>query len=428
MTVLATPTQPAAIQPEPAMGSEFKPEMTAIVSAVKSGPDLQDSLQSAFTTFNRISNQLTTSYHELEQRVGELQSALAETDRERISQHSARELLADRLDVIVSAIPVGFILLDGRGVVVKANSLARTLLSDDILHTKWIDVINQCFSRQPPDGHELLLKSGRLVSVVTQSLNSEPGQIIVIADQTETRVLQNKLNHSRKLSDMGRMTASLAHQIRTPLSTAILYADHLASPQLEEARRLKYANKLKQRLQHLEQQVRDMLIFSKSGVVLKDNLSLGQIMSVIQAQAEDVKIQRQCQIDFADSIPAGSVRCNVELLTSAFSNLFENASEACRDAGIQAHILLRLKKPENGLIEFLVSDNGPGLSAEAEQVTEPFFTTKATGTGLGLSIVRAVVEAHGGTFDISNRPEGGACAQINLPVEQCNNASQGAFQ
>ncbi|NIQ08829.1 MAG: PAS domain-containing sensor histidine kinase, partial [Gammaproteobacteria bacterium] len=61
-------------------------------------------------------------------------------------------------------------------------------------------------------------------------------------DLTETRRLQNKLNHHHKLSEMGRMTASLAHQIRTPLSTAILYADHLGSANLSEERRLRYAN------------------------------------------------------------------------------------------------------------------------------------------------------------------------------------------
>lgn len=379
----------------------------------------QNSLHAVFSAFSRISDQLTASYQELEHKVGELQTELALTDQARHGEHQARALLAERLDVIVNAIPVAFILLDGQGVVVKANQLARNLLCEEIVDSKWIDIISRCFAPQGADGHELLLKNGRLVSLVTQSLSHEPGQIIVLSDQTETRRLQNQLNHSRKLSDMGRMTASLAHQIRTPLSTAILYADHLASPQLDESRRFKYASKLKQRLQNLEQQVRDMLIFSRAGVVLQDEVSADDLVASVESKVTDLRAQRPGILTFHCDAGQGRLRCNTEMLTSAFSNLIENAFEACLEAGIDPCIRLQVKKNESGLLEVSVEDNGPGFpESYQDQVTEPFFTTKSTGTGLGLAVVRAITEAHGGQFIIQNRIEGGVSARISLPLAQ----------
>ncbi|MEE2731436.1 MAG: ATP-binding protein [Pseudomonadota bacterium] len=381
--------------------------------------DLQKRLQTAFSAFSTISSQLTHSYLELEQRVDELQSELAETDLARVREHTARAVLAEKLNAVINAMPIAVIILDGKGVVVNANVSAAGLFQDQITGARWIDIIQRHFSPRPADGHEVFLNNGKLVSIATQSLSGEPGQIIVLNDQTETRRLQDKLNHHRKLSEMGKMTASLAHQVRTPLSTAILYADHLASEHLPEDRRLRYAHKLKSRLLLLEQQVRDMLIFSKGGVVLNSVLPVFQLVSVFQAQVEEHCRSGRARVAFAEDIPAGSVRCNPELLTSVFSNLIDNAVEACEGQGIAPCIRVNVVAGKGGLVCFQISDNGPGIDASAlDQVQEPFFTTKSTGTGLGLAVVKAVVESHGGQFSITNQASGGVIASLALPQIQ----------
>lgn len=394
-------------------------DLNNLKAVPKQRKNLQARLQTAFSAFNDISSQLTQSYQELEDQIGELQLELARADHERLQEHSAREALAERLDVVLNAMPVAVILLDGRGVVAKANSIAETLLDHKLVGSPWIQVIDQCFSPEPADGHEVLLKNGKLVSLATQSLNSEPGQIIVFNDQTETRLLQNKLNHHRKLSEMGKMTASLAHQIRTPLSTAILYADHLASPDLSEDRRIRYASKLKNRLLQLEQQVRDMLIFSKGGVVLDAELPVFQLVSLFQAKADDYSQAKKARIEFSSELPAGSVRCNADLLISVFGNLLDNAVEACTQSGINPSLAVRYQIKAGSLIEIQIADNGPGVSeGSTQQLVEPFFTTKSTGTGLGLAVVKTVIEAHGGRFSISNSAAGGAIATIALPLKE----------
>ena len=381
--------------------------------------DLQARLQSTFSAFSDISSQLTRSYLDLEKRVDELQKELLHADNALVQELYAKEALSERVQLIVNTMPVAVILLDGRGVIMQANTIAESLFDRSLPGERWITIIDECFAPNPTDGHEIVLKNGKLVSLATQSMRHEPGQIIVLNDQTETRRLQTKLNHHRKLSEMGKMTASLAHQIRTPLSTAILYADHLASESLTEERRLRYADKLKSRLLQLEQQVRDMLIFSKGGVVLDSVLPIFQLMSVFQARVDDYRQAGRANIDFVQDIPAGSVRCNPDLLTSVFSNLMDNAIEACEGVGGSVQIRVSVSSQKGGLVNFYIEDNGPGLPEEdAEQVTEPFFTTKSTGTGLGLAVVKAVIESHGGHFSICNGSAGGAKACMALPLIQ----------
>jgi two-component system sensor histidine kinase FlrB len=127
----------------------------------------------------------------------------------------------------------------------------------------WRHVIARCFAPREDDGHEVSLKDGRRLSIATRSLDAEPGQLVLLNDLTETRHLQDQLARHERLSSLGRMVASLAHQIRTPLSAALLYASHLTEQALPVETQQRFAGRLKERLHELEHQVRDMLVFAR---------------------------------------------------------------------------------------------------------------------------------------------------------------------
>src|SRR5690606_34851278 len=91
----------------------------------------------------------------------------------------------------------------------------------------WSQVIQQVFSPKIDDGLEVSLINGKRISVKTSTLEQDQSQLIVLHDLTETRKLLDEVNHQRRLADLGSMMASLAHQIRTPLATAILYLGHI---------------------------------------------------------------------------------------------------------------------------------------------------------------------------------------------------------
>lgn len=368
-------------------------------------------------SLNQLSGLLSRSYVELEHRIGQLQHELAQTDQRRQQESSAREQLAERLDLILGVMPVAVVLLDGHGVVTQANPMAEELLGEPLKGMRWIDIITRSFAPELSDGHEVVLRNGRLVSLATQSLNSEPGQIIVLTDQTETRRLQDKLNHHRKLSDMGRMTASLAHQIRTPLSSAMLYAEHLGNPELPDDKKVRYAQRIRNQLSQLDQYVRDILIFSRGGIVLDQVLPVAMLTQRLQKQLEELCEQHHasCIVELEEG--RRLVRCNPDLFTSAFTNLVENALQACRSATTVPCLQLSIRAASDAVLEIVLCDNGPGIPQGLEQkIMEPFYTTKSTGTGLGLAVVNAIVQGHGGNFAIANQPHGGAAATITLPM------------
>ncbi len=385
-------------------------------------PTQEGVLRGRIADMNDLSEHLDRSYHELENRIGQLQVQLAQSNQQRLQEFDAREKLAERLDLVLGVMPVAVILLDGRGSVAQANGMAESLLGCKLVGMRWIDVIQQCFAPAPANGHEVMLRNGKLISLATQSMNNEPGQIIVLSDQTETRKLQDNLNHHRKLSEMGRMTASLAHQIRTPLSSAILFAGHLTNPLLSEEKRAHYAERIRSQLNQLDQQVRDILIFSKGGVVLDQTVSSTQLATRLIHQLEDICAANKAGFQVINALRPGQVRCNPELLVSAFNNLVENAIQAARHNHQQhPYLTLILRNPNGAVLECVLEDNGPGIPAGLEEkILEPFFTTKSTGTGLGLAVVNAIIQSHGGSFVIANREPVGASASITLPVQQQN--------
>ena len=128
--------------------------------------------------------------------------------------------------------------VDRSGCVTAANPAAQSLLGVSVIGESWHQVVATVVAPQGADGHEVRLRSGRLVSVATRCIEGADGQLILLTDQTETRKLQEALARNERLTTLGRMMAALAHQLRTPLSAATLYADHLRRQDLETTRRL----------------------------------------------------------------------------------------------------------------------------------------------------------------------------------------------
>ncbi|MGY8828234.1 MAG: sensor histidine kinase [Pseudomonadales bacterium] len=368
-------------------------------------------LEQAFALFNQMSTQLSTSYSMLEARVTELKGQLALVSAQRMQELAEKERLAHRLQSLLDLLPGGVIVIDGQGVVREANPVARNLLGQPLVGMLWRQVIARNFAPREDDGHEISLKDGRRLSIATRSLHAEPGQLVLLTDLTETRRLQDQLSRHERLSALGRMVASLAHQIRTPLSAALLYASHLTEQVLPVEQQQRFAGRLKERLHELEHQVRDMLIFARGELPLPDRLAPKALFEALRSAAEphvlDMQVRWQC-----DS-RAGELLCNRDTLVGTVLNLIENAIQAGgREARLKIHLYQR-----GETLRLCISDNGPGIdSATLARLGEPFFTTKTTGTGLGLAVVKAVARAHQGDVQLRSRPGRGTCAILTLPL------------
>lgn len=368
-------------------------------------------LAQAFAVFNRVSVQLNDSYNLLEHRVSELTDELAQAGAERMRELAEKERLARRLQQVMDVLPGGVVIIDEQGRVTEANPAAATLLGPGLNGRLWREIILECFAPRRDDGHEVSLKDGRRLSIATRALGDEPGQLILLNDLTETRRLQEQLARHERLSALGRMVASMAHQIRTPLSSAMLYASHLHAPAIEDGLRQRFAGRLQERLHELNHQVRDMLLFAKGELPLTDRLSplalFETFKSAAQARAQATTLRWQC-----DALE-GEVLCNRDTLVGAFLNLLENAHQAGEPIPrLKVHLYKR-----QGQLRLCVSDAGPGMTASTlARLGEPFFTTKSNGTGLGTAVVVSVIRAHGGNVQWRSRPGRGTCALVSLPV------------
>ena len=368
-------------------------------------------LEQAFALFSQMSNQLNESYGLLEARVSELKGELALVSAQRMQELAEKERLAHRLQSLLDLLPGGVVVIDGQGVVREANPVACALLGKPLVGMLWREVIARNFSPREDDGHEISLKDGRRLSISTRSLHGEPGQLILLNDLTETRRLQGQLARHERLSALGRMVASLAHQVRTPLSAAMLYASHLSDQVLPQEQQQRFASRLKERLHELENQVRDMLIFARGELPLPDRLAPQALFDALRAAAEThlagLAVRWQCDVR------GGELLCNRDTLVGAILNLIDNAIQASgRQVRLKVHLYSRANE-----MRLCVSDSGPGMDeATLVRLGEPFFTTKTTGTGLGLAVVKAVAKAHHGRLTLRSHLGRGTCAIVSLPL------------
>lgn len=324
---------------------------------------------------------------------------------------------ASWLSHLVDTMPAGVIVLDGKGMIAKANQIAIDMLGEPLEGEKWFSVIQRSFRPQQDDGHEVSLKDGRLIKLDITALAPEPGQLILMTDLSETRRLQKRVAHMQRLSALGKMVASLAHQVRTPLSAAMLYAANLGSKRLPEASRDNFQTKLMSRLKDLENQVNDMLLFAKSGDQhVVEQVSMQQLLSEVKTGADAMVTLNNSELDVSLPEPDIAILGNKTALASAIQNLIHNSIQIIGSgAQVRVSAMRDLQTPD--FVRISVSDNGPGVDLQqVDKLFEPFFTTSSQGTGLGLAVVSSVVNAHQGRIEVTNNVHGGACFNLLLPI------------
>lgn len=380
-------------------------------------PSPQD-LEQAFSLFNQASAQLASAYDDLQQQVARLTGELAFANGELRQQYAEKEALSQRLALLLEALPGGVVVLDAQGVVAQANPAARRLLGDDVLGRGWSGIETERLSAVGAP-QEWQLRAGdasrepRWVSISASPFDAAGGRILLLSDITEARRLREALERHQRLSAMGEMAAGLAHQLRTPLATALLYAGNLARAQLTDAERQRFAERVQARLRDLERMIQDMLSFVRGEPAGEDAFGVDELVHELAQVMEPHMQARGVRLQVRSECPAVRVRGNRKALSGAFVNLLENALQACGGHG-EVRLDARVAC---GTVEVCVSDNGCGMEPAVQaRLFEPFFTTRSEGTGLGLAIVRNVTQSHGGEIRVQSAPGRGSVFSVSLPV------------
>jgi two-component system sensor histidine kinase FlrB len=381
------------------------------------------SLETAFQSFTEVSAQLADSYQHLQDHVSELQKELVESNKEKLRASIDRQHIATRLEHLLTLLPGGVVVIDSQGTVQQCNPAAEDFLGPALLGQRWTHIIETCFSPRFDDGHEISLKDGRRLSIATRSMTGAglpggSGQLILLTDQTEARELQAQLGRQDRLATMGKMVAYLAHQIRTPLSSAMLYAGHLKNETLPEKQKAPFADKLMRQLKSVEQQISDLLIFARGSQAAEQELRVSELLQRLEREVATTPTLESIKVTYINETDDVSLTCNPSALISAILNLLNNAREANLETG---HVS-ELEVTVTGLIvdqqlRLTIEDNGPGINkSEIGRVLEPFYSTKAKGTGLGLAVVQAVAKSLGGDLKLAASAEGGLRVELSIPV------------
>lgn len=234
-----------------------------------------------------------------------------------------------------------------------------------------------------------------------------------VAQLTRELALANdELRRNQRLAVMGEMAAGLAHQLRTPLSTALLYTAHLANPALAGDERAGFAEKALERLRHLEHLIRDMLLFVKGETAEWETVVMSSLLAELQQVIEPQMSRRNLRFTVHDASAGVSLMADRTALCGAVVSLLENAMQASPEGG---RVALECTQTGDAIV-LTVRDDGRGIAAEVqERLFEPFFTTRDEGTGLGLAMVRGVTQSLGGTVQVRSAPGTGSEFILGLP-------------
>ncbi|ACV37049.1 ATP-binding protein [Accumulibacter sp.] len=377
------------------------------------GPERQaQELQRAFDVFNQVSLALTESYQGLQGRVESLTAELAVANGELRRQYEAKEALSERLSLLLNALPAGVVVLDCAACVSEANPAACRMFGRTIIGETWLALAQaRLVATEAPDEWQL---DERRLSIVESPLDSAGGRILLIHDVTAAHALKAELERNQRLAAMGEMAASLAHQLRTPLATALLYSANLCQPDLDDAARVRFAGKTAAQLKRLERLIQEVLLFARGESIGRDTIPVWQLLADAAQTVEPLFADRKVAFRVNCAADGVVVTGSRKALAGALVNLLENALQACTADG---KVTLGASVADGALL-LAVRDSGVGISPEIQaRVFEPFFTTRGQGTGLGLAIALGVARAHGGTIKVSSLPEDGSEFVIMLPVD-----------
>ncbi|MBD3308576.1 GAF domain-containing protein [candidate division KSB3 bacterium] len=234
----------------------------------------------------------------------------------------------------------------------------------------------------------------------------------------ELRQVQDQLVQMEKMTALGKMAASIAHEIRNPIICVGGFARRLLNDDTLSDKNKKYVNIISEEATRLETILQDILIFSKDA---KMNVETCDVNTIIKSALDVLTLEihdREVDVNTCFFTELSPILADAQQLKQVFMNLITNALQQVPEKKGLINIMTYNSLAATGGITVEVSDNGGGIAPELiDNIFNPFFTTKGTGTGLGLAIIRKIIENHKGNINVRNRPGVGVTFVINLPLD-----------
>jgi len=320
---------------------------------------------------------------------------------------------------VVASIANGLLSIDNKGKIISYNNQALNLLDIKEQDIKQMDLarvfdfketgIHETLTQNTPvlekeihlsRGTEKELSLTLSVSPICDENGLCNGAVIILRDLTEIKFLEEKVRRAEKLAAVGKLAASVAHEIRNPLSSIKGYAQFFKNKLKDRPQEHAYADTIVKEVDRINNVVTNLLNFARpmKTEIAPTNVEelINHVVMLVKKDAEqhDVVIKISSTPDLNSALMDGGQ------ITQALLNLLLNSLQALSPGGTIDVGANRMNFGES--LHLWVKDNGPGIPHEIHnKIFEPFFTTGEDGTGLGLAIVQKIVENHNGriTFE-----------------------------
>lgn len=328
-------------------------------------------------------------------------------------------------EAVVMLLPSGLVTTDLEGRIRSANPAAESIVargSGELVGGSLIEILglsHESMDNMPAMSETEVRLGGREILVEAMKAPLEDGtgrvigSIVHLMDVTEVRRLSQKLGEFEKFRALGDLSVGLAHEIRNPLGSIsgsielVLESENLGE---EDRRLLGIVHRETEKIGRL---VTSLFNLARPPDPVLEPVDVGALIKDIAEMASRDREIRDLTLS-VNVAPGLRVVADRDQLGQVVMNLVRNAAEASRDAG--RVIVIEARELDGELVEISVSDSGRGVDPKLiEQIFDPYFTTKSHGLGVGLALCKSIVERHGGTIGLANRPGGGAVARIRLP-------------
>lgn len=414
--------------------NEFKKSAKQVLQA-KTPKESLEHLAKAYLLFSKESSRLENANARLLDRFNKINSQLQKVESSTRDKSSDLDALKIYLNNILNNISQGIIYIDLSGIVTTYSSKAQNILQLDekkVLFNHYLDSFKDeffGFSIKNALKYSILPKSCIITldenekkslqvnsCLVLDCPKNHRGLILFLKDITEIQKLQTKANRNDRLTSIGEITSSIAHDIKNPLGSirgfaSLLYKDLENSKPLQDL--ISY---ILDATKSIERVTNNVLAYTREVVLEIKSVDISSLIKEIVKSIEiddtfskDVKII----LNLIDS--STIIAADKDLLKSAILNIIQNAYHAMDDKGF---LTISLTKNISS-ISISISDTGLGIEKkDMENIFTPFFTTKQRGNGLGLSQAHKIVTAHFGSIDVRSTINKGTTFTITLANER----------
>ncbi|MBT3312204.1 MAG: response regulator [Desulfobacterales bacterium] len=251
-------------------------------------------------------------------------------------------------------------------------------------------------------------------------VKDENSSIIIINDITEQKILQDRLVSSERLAATGRLAASIAHEINSPLLSITSLLSLIRKTHTDDEELGQNIELLEEAFLRIRDTVKNLLDLSRPTKDTKHPLNINKVIKNILALLKNHFVTSNIKIDCDLFSDLPDIKGSPQQLGQVFMNLFNNAVEAIKETSyIEGEISVQTRVNNENII-ITVSNNGPHIpEQDMKHIFDPFFTRKKNmGTGIGLSICKNIIEDHGGTITAENIKKERVLFSITLPANQ----------